>query len=149
MENHYHSDALRFDAFDARTRNDSWAGHLERPVSAATAIRLRAVAIQPICRSDDAGEPSFFGCAYRIPRDRSKARIEELLSELDLAANRDTKAGRLSDGFRQLLSVSCALIQEPLVLFLDEPTAGLDPVHRQYIWAALQNKAAGYDYLPN
>jgi ABC-2 type transport system ATP-binding protein len=79
----------------------------------------------------------FFGCAYRVPRDRLKARIETLLSELDLAANRDTEAGRLSGGFKQLLSISCALIHEPSVLFLDEPTAGLDPVHRQYIWGLL------------
>ena len=79
----------------------------------------------------------FFGCAYRVPRDRSDARIEMLLSELDLAANRNTEAGRLSGGFKQLLSLSCALIHEPSVLFLDEPTAGLDPVHRQYIWGLL------------
>jgi ABC-type multidrug transport system ATPase subunit len=79
----------------------------------------------------------FFGCAYRVPRDRLEVRIETLLSELDLAANRDTEAGRLSGGFKQLLSISCALIHEPSVLFLDEPTAGLDPVHRQYIWGLL------------
>ena len=79
----------------------------------------------------------FFGCAYRVSRDRLRTRIETLLSELDLATNRDTEAGRLSGGFKQLLSISCALIHEPSVLFLDEPTAGLDPVHRQYIWGLL------------
>jgi len=79
----------------------------------------------------------FFGCAYRVSGDRLRTRIETLLSELDLATNRDTEAGRLSGGFKQLLSISCALIHEPSVLFLDEPTAGLDPVHRQYIWGLL------------
>jgi ABC-2 type transport system ATP-binding protein len=79
----------------------------------------------------------FFGCAYRVSRDRLRTRIETLLSELDLATNRDTEAGRLSGGFKQLLSISCALIHEPSVLFLDEPTAGLDPVHRQHIWSLL------------
>ena len=58
-------------------------------------------------------------------------------SELDLSANQDTRAGRLSGGFKQLLSISCAVIHEPSLLFLDEPTAGLDPVHRQHIWAIL------------
>jgi ABC-2 type transport system ATP-binding protein len=79
----------------------------------------------------------FFGCAYRVPKNRSEARIETLLSELDLASSRETEAGRLSGGFKQLLSISCALIHEPSVLFLDEPTAGLDPVHRQYIWSLI------------
>jgi len=79
----------------------------------------------------------FFGGAYRVARDRLSTRIETLLSELDLAENRDTKAGNLSGGFKQLLSISCALIHEPSVLFLDEPTAGLDPVHRQHIWGLL------------
>jgi ABC-2 type transport system ATP-binding protein len=75
----------------------------------------------------------FFGGAYRVPKDRLKTRIETLLSEMDLAASRDTRAGHLSGGFKQLLSISCALIHEPSLLFLDEPTAGLDPVHRQHI----------------
>jgi len=79
----------------------------------------------------------FFGGACRVPKDRLRMRIEKLLSELDLAADRDTKAGSLFGGFKQLLSISCALIHEPSLLFLDEPTAGLDPVHRQYIWDLL------------
>jgi len=79
----------------------------------------------------------FFGCAYRVSKDRLRARIDRLLSELDLSGNQDTRAGRLSGGFKQLLSISCAVIHEPSLLFLDEPTAGLDPVHRQYIWAIL------------
>jgi ABC-2 type transport system ATP-binding protein len=79
----------------------------------------------------------FFGVAYRVPAGRLKERIEMLLSELDLTANRDTVAARLSGGVKQLLSISCALIHEPSVLFLDEPTAGLDPVHRQSIWSLL------------
>jgi drug efflux transport system ATP-binding protein len=70
----------------------------------------------------------FFGSAYRVSKDRLRTRIDKLLSELDLASNQDTKAGSLSGGFKQLLSISCAMIHEPSLLFLDEPTAGLDPV---------------------
>lgn len=79
----------------------------------------------------------FFGGAYRVPKDRLRRRIDRLLSGFDLAANQDTKAGGLSAGFKQLLSICCAVIHEPSLLFLDEPTAGLDPAHRQSIWAIL------------
>ncbi|MGA8656995.1 MAG: ABC transporter ATP-binding protein [Chthoniobacterales bacterium] len=79
----------------------------------------------------------FFGGAYRVPTNRLGTRIEKLLSQLDLAAKRDAKASSLSGGFKQLLSMSCALIHEPSLLFLDEPTVGLDPVHRQYFWVLL------------
>jgi ABC-2 type transport system ATP-binding protein len=79
----------------------------------------------------------FFGGAYRVPKDQLRTHIKKLLTDLDLAENRNTKAGSLPGGFKQLLSISCALIHEPSLLFLDEPTAGLDPVHRQYIWDLL------------
>jgi ABC-2 type transport system ATP-binding protein len=79
----------------------------------------------------------FFGAAYRIAKSRLVTRIERLLWELDLAPNQDVKAGNLSGGFKQLLSIGCALIHEPLLLLLDEPTAGLDPIHRQRIWLLL------------
>jgi ABC-2 type transport system ATP-binding protein len=79
----------------------------------------------------------FFRAAYRVPRNQLAPRIERLLSVIDLAAQRDAKAGTLSGGLKQLLSISCALLYEPSLLFLDEPTVGLDPVHRQYIWDLL------------
>jgi len=76
----------------------------------------------------------FFGGVYRLAPDRLRGRIEEILNEMDLEKKRDARAGSLSGGFKQLLSMGCALIHNPSFLFLDEPTAGLDPVHRQQIW---------------
>lgn len=79
----------------------------------------------------------FFGGAYRVRRGKLRHRIDRLLSEFDLASQKDVCAGSLSGGFKQLLSIACALIHRPSLVFLDEPTAGLDPVHRQYIWDLL------------
>jgi ABC-2 type transport system ATP-binding protein len=76
----------------------------------------------------------FFGGAYRVAPEMLKSRMEEILQKLDLDKKRDARAGSLSGGFKQLLSMGCALIHDPSLLFLDEPTAGLDPVHRQQIW---------------
>ena len=85
----------------------------------------------------------FFGGAYRVPANRMKDRIKELLAQMDLEGKRDAMAGCLSGGMKQLLALGCALIHEPLLLFLDEPTSGLDPVHRQQIWDLLYNLSLG------
>ncbi len=79
----------------------------------------------------------FFGGACRVPRGELEKRINNLLRLTDLEANRDTPAGTLSGGMRQLLALGCALVHNPPLLFLDEPTSGLDPVHRQQMWDLL------------
>ena len=55
----------------------------------------------------------------------------------DLEEKRNTAAQSLSGGMRQLLAIGCALVHNPSLLFFDEPTVGLDPVHRQQIWNLL------------
>jgi ABC-2 type transport system ATP-binding protein len=79
----------------------------------------------------------FFGGACRVPAAELEKRITRLLSLTDLDKKRDTPAGSLSGGMRQLLALGCALVHDPPLLFLDEPTSGLDPVHRQQIWNLL------------
>ena len=79
----------------------------------------------------------FFGGASRVPAAELEKRINHLLHCTDLEKKRDTPAGSLSGGMRQLLAMGCALIHDPPLLFLDEPTSGLDPVHRQQIWDLL------------
>ena len=80
----------------------------------------------------------FFGGAYGLSRQHLRDRIEVVIADFGLASRTHSRAGSLSGGFKQLLSIACALIHEPSVLFLDEPTAGLDPgldpLHRQHIW---------------
>jgi ABC-2 type transport system ATP-binding protein len=79
----------------------------------------------------------FFGGASRVPRGELDKRIVNLLQLTDLEAKRQTPAGSLSGGMRQLLALGCALVHNPPLLFLDEPTSGLDPVHRQQMWNLL------------
>jgi ABC-2 type transport system ATP-binding protein len=79
----------------------------------------------------------FFGGACRVPGAELEKRIQRLLALTDLETKRDTRAGTLSGGMRQLLALGCALVHDPPLLFLDEPTSGLDPVHRQQIWNLL------------
>jgi len=79
----------------------------------------------------------FFGGACRVPITELDKRVANLLGLTDLREKRNTAAGSLSGGMRQLLALGCALVHDPPLLFLDEPTSGLDPVHRQHIWNLL------------
>ncbi len=79
----------------------------------------------------------FYADIYGVPRREFAARTERLLAFSNLAPFRQRLAGDLSGGMKQKLGLSCALIHSPQVLFLDEPTNGVDPVSRRDFWRIL------------
>lgn len=79
----------------------------------------------------------FYADIYNVPRTSRKDRTEKLLSFSNLTPFRNRLAGNLSGGMKQKLGLACALIHTPDVLFLDEPTNGVDPVSRREFWRLL------------
>lgn len=79
----------------------------------------------------------FYADLYEVPRKERPARIERLLGFSNLTPFKDRLAGKLSGGMKQKLGLACALIHTPEILFLDEPTNGVDPVSRRDFWRIL------------
>jgi drug efflux transport system ATP-binding protein len=79
----------------------------------------------------------FYADIYGVPRRGREEKIERLLAFSNLTAFRKRQAGNLSGGMKQKLGLACALIHTPKVLFLDEPTNGVDPSSRRDFWRIL------------
>jgi len=79
----------------------------------------------------------FFGRLFDQPAAERRRRIDELLAGTGLAPFRDRLAGKLSGGMKQKLGLCCALLHDPDVLILDEPTTGIDPLSRRQFWQLL------------
>jgi ABC-2 type transport system ATP-binding protein len=80
---------------------------------------------------------AFYADLYAVPRQELAARTDRLLGFSNLTPFKHRLAGNLSGGMKQKLGLACALIHTPRVLFLDEPTNGVDPVSRRDFWRIL------------
>jgi ABC-2 type transport system ATP-binding protein len=81
----------------------------------------------------------FHGKLYSMPHDERRARIEELLTIVQLDGKRNVRTKHLSGGMKRRLEIARGLMTRPKVLFLDEPTIGLDPQTRMRMWDYIKN----------
>ncbi|WP_413356362.1 ABC transporter ATP-binding protein [Robertmurraya sp. 2P01SA] len=81
----------------------------------------------------------YFACLYKVPQVEQNGRIEELLNLVELGDNKDHKIYTFSKGMIQRIHIARALINNPQILFLDEPTIGLDPIVAENIRKIIEN----------
>jgi ABC-2 type transport system ATP-binding protein len=84
---------------------------------------------------------TFYAGAYGVPAQQRRARVAQVLEFMGLGSRERQRAGTLSGGWKQRLALACATIHHPAVLFLDEPTAGVDPVSRRRFWSMIHGLA--------
>ncbi len=103
-----------------------------RAVRASIGVALQEAALDPLMTGRELIRLQ--ATLQGLPGDEGKRRADDLLERVDLAAAADRRVGTYSGGMQRRLDLAAALVHEPRVLFLDEPTTGLDPVSRKTIW---------------
>lgn len=86
---------------------------------------------------------AFYAGVYRLTADKRRERTEWVIGMAGLAERRKSRAGELSGGWRQRLALGCAILHEPPIVFLDEPTSGVDPLSRRKFWELIYGMADG------
>lgn len=84
----------------------------------------------------------FYSGIYQIPKDEKKARKDWVVAMSGLEEHRNSLTAILPGGWRQRLALGCALLHKPPVIFLDEPTSGVDPISRRNFWDLIYQLAA-------
>jgi len=103
-----------------------------RQVRASIGVALQEAALDPLMTGRELIRLQ--ATLQGLPAGAGRKRADELLERVDLAAAADRRVGGYSGGMKRRLDLAAALVHEPRVLFLDEPTTGLDPVSRKTIW---------------
>jgi ABC-2 type transport system ATP-binding protein len=103
-----------------------------RAVRASIGVALQEAALDPLMTGRELIRLQ--ATLQGLPGGEGKRRADSLLERVDLVAAADRRVGTYSGGMRRRLDLAAALVHEPRVLFLDEPTTGLDPVSRKTIW---------------
>ena len=81
----------------------------------------------------------FFASQFEVGGAEAKERIRRLLGQMRLSDKTDVLSSKLSGGMKKRLNIACSLVHEPKVIFLDEPTVGLDPIVRKEIWSVIES----------
>ncbi len=89
----------------------------------------------------------FFATLFGLTRDEREVRMASLLEATDLSEFADRPAGKLSGGMKQKLGLCCALIHDPDLLILDEPTTGVDPLSRRHFWELIERVRSDRPHL--
>jgi ABC-2 type transport system ATP-binding protein len=107
-----------------------------RQVRASIGVALQEAALDPLMTGRELIRLQ--ATLQGLPSGEGRRRADALLERVDLAAAADRRVGGYSGGMKRRLDLAAALVHEPRVLFLDEPTTGLDPVSRKTIWEEVQ-----------
>src|SRR5205823_928533 len=83
----------------------------------------------------------FYAGVYRVSGAHKQRRVDELIAMAGLEGRERQLAGTLSGGWKQRLALGCAIVHQPPLLFLDEPTAGVDPISRRRFWRMIYGLA--------
>ncbi|MBP7055240.1 MAG: ABC transporter ATP-binding protein [Candidatus Omnitrophica bacterium] len=82
---------------------------------------------------------AFYSGIYKIPKDARRERADEVIRVADIESFRHRLTREISGGWKQRLALGCALIHRPKILFLDEPTSGVDPITRANFWGIIKS----------